>query len=158
MGAVIGPASGNVEAWDFDERETYEACIEAAQKLGFGDLIARIETGYCDDTAGGGVRWLVRHPDGVVKAAGRDTLAKRPKRPEEKRHPKDDVKALIERPDYAILAPTNGKVHPTGRPYVRRSGNFSTIASYSSEERQALTQLAMSFDEMPRDSAEPPPR
>jgi Domain of unknown function (DUF927) len=157
IGFVAGPASGDVEPWDFDERETYQRFKEEARKLGLSDLIARIERGYCDDTAGGGVRWLVRRPDGIVKAAGRDALARRPKRPQEKRHEKDDVKALIERPDYAILAPTNGRVHPSGKPYVRRSGGFATIASYTAEERQALTDLARSFDQMPREDAAPPP-
>jgi hypothetical protein len=63
------------------------------------------------------------------------------------------VKVLIELPTFAILAPSNGTVHPSGRPYVRLSGSFDTIAKYSAEERENLFALARTFDAMPR--AEP---
>ena len=60
------------------------------------------------------------------------------------------IKTLIELPTFAILAPSNGRTHPTGRPYVRLSGGFESIASYTEDERDALLELARSFDQMPR--------
>jgi hypothetical protein len=148
LGVVNGPVSGNAEPWDFDDRPTYERFVEVARSSGLGHVVDRQETAYCDDTAGGGVRWLPRAPEEAVRASGtRIVLAKRPKEEDEKRHPKDKWKLLIELPGYSILAPTNGKVHPSGRPYVRRSGGFSTIASYTMEEREALMELARSFDQ-----------
>lgn len=45
--------------------------------------------------------------------------------------------------------------HPTGRPYIRVSGGFDTIAHYTVEERDALIALARSFDQMPRRSHAP---
>jgi hypothetical protein len=151
LGVINGAVSGNAEFWDFDDRPTYEAFVHAARASGLGPIIDRIEAGYCDDTAGNGVRWAVRTPDEAQREPGAGVkLAKRPKEEHEKKHAKDKWKALIELPGYSILAPSNGKVHPSGRPYVRRSGDFSTIASYTMEEREALLDLARTFDQSER--------
>jgi putative DNA primase/helicase len=160
LGLVAGTVSGNVEPWDFDDRATYDAFVMAARACGLGDVIDRIEAGYCDDTAGDGVRWLVRYPEGARTefSKDREILARRPKEPHEKKHEKDSTKILIEMTRFSILAPTNGKVHPSGKAYARRSGGFATIASYTVEERNALFDLAKSFDQMPRSKvgAHPP--
>ena len=66
------------------------------------------------------------------------------------------VVTLIELPTFAILAPSDGATHPSGRPYVRQSGDFTTIASVTTDERDALIALARTFDEMPRPEARPP--
>jgi hypothetical protein len=79
------------------------------------------------------------------------TLARRPGRNDE---PK--IKTLIELTTFAIVSPSSGRSHPTGRPYVRLSGGFSTIAGYSADERTALIDLARSFDAMPKPEALPP--
>ncbi len=151
IGVVTGPVSGRRECWDFDDRATYEAFVTAARQCALGVVIDRIEAGYCDDTPGDGVRWLVRYPAEVERAPGsRTILARRPKLATERQHDKDNVKVLIELPAFSIVAPTNGRVHPSGRPYLRRSGSFSSIAAYTSEEREALIELARSFDGMPR--------
>jgi hypothetical protein len=148
LGIVAGAVSGHVEALDFDDRKTYFAYVEAAHAADLGAIVAQIEEGYCDDTASGGVRWLWRCP-GVARTHNQK-LACRPKQPNEQQHQHDTVKVLIELPDYAIVAPSNGQVHPSGRPYVRRSGNFDHIATISPEERQALVDLARTFDGMPK--------
>lgn len=174
LGLVAGAVSGNVEPWDFDDRATYEAFVTAARATGLGPVIDRIEAGYCDETAGNGVRWLARYEDGARNGFSkeREVLAKRLKAPDEftqadkeavaraalKGRKLNPVKILIEMTLFSILAPSNGAVHPSGRPYVRRCGSFATIASYTVEEREALLALARSFDEMPERSAESPPR
>jgi putative DNA primase/helicase len=156
LGVVTGKVSGYVEVWDFDDPATYQAFVAAARACGLGEVVDRIEVGYRDDTPGGGSRWLAHYPAEVKRRPGdRHVLARRPKRPGERRHAKDKIKVLIELPAFAIVAPTNGKVHPTGKPYVRRSGSFETIAAYTAEERDALIELARSFDETPRTHAEP---
>src|SRR5262249_12673126 len=85
-------------------------------------------------------------------------LARRPKREEEKEHANDKIKTLIEMPSFSIVAPTNGRVHPTGKPYVRQSGSFATIASYDAEEREALMEIASGFDEMVKFTSARPER
>ena len=80
LGVVTGAVSGRVECWDFDDRDTYEAFVTTARDCGLGAVIDRIEAGYCDDTPGDGVRWLVRYPAGGRACAGsRTILARRPK-------------------------------------------------------------------------------
>jgi hypothetical protein len=148
LGIVTGPVSGGVECWDFDDFPTYLNFKSAANACGLGEVVARIENGYCDTTPGEGVRWLVRYPHQVERRPGdRLVLAKRPKREEERRHDKDRIKVLIEMPGYSIVAPSNGCVHPTGKPYARKKGGFSSIANYTAEERQELLRLGRSFDE-----------
>lgn len=143
-----------IEAIDFDDRETYEAVLRAAADVQLAQAIARIEGGYCDDTPSGGVRWLWFADD----PAGNLKLARRPK-------PTDagadaGVKVLIETRGtggYAILAPSNGRTHPSGKAYVRRSGGFATIARVTPEERAAILSLLQAFDEMPRPDHLVPP-
>jgi hypothetical protein len=150
FGMLAGKASGYRECWDFDDASTFEAFIAAAEASGLGDVVARIRNGYEDETPGGGRRWVVTYPTSIEWHDC--TLARRHGGTGE---PK--VKTLIELPTFAILAPSNGGTHPSGRPYVRRSGGFETIASYRSDERAALIELARSFDQMPRREAGPKP-
>ena len=143
LGVIAGAVSGCLDTWDFDCPDTYRAFVDAAVVCGLGDVVQRICAGYEDETPNAGRRWLVRYP---TSATWSDcTLARRPGREGE---PK--VKTLIELPCHAIVAPSNGGTHPTGKPYVRLSGGFDTITTYTEEERDALIELARSFDHMPR--------
>jgi hypothetical protein len=154
VGIVTGSVSGNLTAVDFDCPDTYQAVLERARNVGLGDIVERVARGYCDSTPGGGKRWLLRCPSEAPQGMGRNVaLARRPKLADEKEHLKDNVKILIETREYVILAPTNGKVHPTGKPYVRLSGGFDTIACVTGEEHDDLLELLRSFDEMPRTEA-----
>ena len=152
LGIISGPVSGHIECWDFDERGTYQDFRARASECGLGGVVDRIEAGYLDETPAGGFRWLVGYPAEVKREPNNIKLARRPKRPEERQHENDKIKTLIELPPFAIVAPSNGAVHPSGKPYARRSGSFSTIASYTPDERDALIELARSFDAMPRAS------
>ncbi len=143
LGMIAGMASGRRECWDFDTDDVFAAFVEAADRTGLGDVVARIRAGYEDSTPGGGRRWIVHYPDGVEWHDC--TLARRPGRDGE-----PAVKTLIELPTFAIVAPSNGATHPSGKPYVRVSGDFDTIASYTADERDALLELARSFDAIPR--------
>jgi hypothetical protein len=152
-GMIAGPASRHRECWDFDTAEVFELFVTAAHASGLGGVVDRIRTGYEDETPNGGRRWIVQYPESI---GWRDcTLAKRRKRPEEKKRDRDEWQTLIEHPTFAILAPSNGATHPTGKPYVRRSGGFANIAQYTTKERDALMALARTFDETPRRHATP---
>ena len=148
FGMVAGPVSGHAESWDFDDAPTFEAFLDAAAATGLAEVIQRIRNGYEDQTPNGGRRWIVRYPPDVTWA---DTVyARRPGRSGEK-----PVVTLVEMTLFAVLAPSNGSVHPSGKPYVRVSGSFATIARYTREERAAVIALARSFDQMPRREAAP---
>lgn len=127
-----------IECLDFDDRDTYDAVKADAAHVGLADTIARIEHGYCDDTPGGGVRWLYRCPEvpGNRKLAQQLDAHGRPQ-------------VLVETRGtggYCIVAPTSGKAHATGNPYVRRSGGFASITTVTADEHTALMALLMSFD------------
>jgi hypothetical protein len=144
LGAVLGQVSGNVEAFEFDDRTVYEQFVALARQSGLGDLIQKLEEGYVEDTPSGGVHWLSH----CEKIAGNTKLATRPKRPEEERDPKDKTKTLIEtrgEGGYIVLAPSNGRVHPTGGAYRLRAGSFATIPTITPDERRELHQLAKAF-------------
>lgn len=141
IGFVCGRVSGNLELFEFDDRETYEAFGEAAVEAGLGELVAKIEMGYVEDTPGGGVHWYYR----CSEIAGNTTLARRPAGAK--------VDVLIQtrgEGGYAVAAPSNGTVHPSGKSYRLVSGGPETIATITPEERTDLWELARSFDRMPR--------
>jgi putative DNA primase/helicase len=151
IGFVCGAVSGNLELFEFDERVTYDDFKDAASEIdgGLRELIARIEAGYLEDTPGGGVHWFYR----CEEIAGNKTLAARPKAPEEMRHPKDKAKTLIQtrgEGGYAVAAPSNGRVHPTGKAYELLAGGPGSIATITPDERAELWRLARTFDRMPR--------
>ncbi|HEX5473275.1 MAG TPA: hypothetical protein VFX12_01335 [Vicinamibacterales bacterium] len=150
LGVVAGPASGCRECWDFDDAAMFDAFVRTAHAVGLGAVVDRLRAGYEDETPGGGRRWIVTYPDTL--SFQDTTLARRPGRDGE-----PPVKVLIELPTFAIVAPSNGSTHPSGRPYRRVSGDFATIAAYTADERAALLQLARSFDAMPAPAGVAPP-
>jgi hypothetical protein len=147
LGIVCGTVSGNIEAFEFDALgRLYGPFLEAARALGLGELVERISAGYEEESPSGGVHWLYR----CSTIAGNTPLA---------RYLSDDLnekgepipKPLIEtrgQGGYLVIAPSNGRVHPTGKPYVLRRGGLDTIAEITPEERESLWALARSFDEL----------
>ena len=149
LGLVCGRVSGGLECFEFDDRAAYDQFKDTAQQTGLGDLVERIERGYCEDTPSGGVHWLYR----TEVVSGNTKLARRPKAADEKQGEGDRVKVLIEtrgEGGFVIVAPSGGPVHPSGHPYRSRSGGFELIATIQPDERDALFNLAQTFDEIPR--------
>jgi hypothetical protein len=152
IGAVLGKASKNVELLEFDDFATYDEFVKLAHDAGLGDLVHRIEAGYCEETPNG-VHWLYRCD--VVEQ--NQKLARRLKSDDEREHPNDNIKALIEtrgEGGYVVLAPTHGLVHPSHKPYTMRSGSYGTIGEITPAEREQLFNLARSLDAMPRTETE----
>lgn len=147
-GIVCGNISGNLEALDFDDGPTFDRYVEAAERLGLGELVGRVKAGFTTRTPSGGVHLLWR----CARVQGNQKLAQRPDpdRP-------GKVLTLIEtrgEGGYVVEAPSGGAVHPSGRPYEMIAGSVETIAKVSPDERVLLLELARSFDEMP-DPTEP---
>lgn len=157
LGIVCGPVSRNTFMFEAEDDATAQRLRAEAHGSGRGYLLDRLDAGYLERTPGDGVHWLGRSSE-----IGRNTkLARRLKRPEEMADPGDKVKVLIETREnggYAILAPSHGKVHPSGRPYVLLAGGFSTIPTITPAERDALYALARSLDEMPAPAPRQAPR
>ena len=140
FGVVAGVASGGLVCWDFDNVETAHAFNDVAPRCGLGHVVETIRQGFEVATPRSGRRWLYRLPD--TEEFQDRTLARRP------HGKKADV--LIELTTFSVLAPSNGRVHPSGKPYVQLSGTFDSIANVTAEEHIGLVELARSFDEMPR--------
>jgi hypothetical protein len=152
-GNGLATGYGNLECLEFDDRPTYERFKGAAAVFGIGDVVDRVEAGYCESTPGGGIHWLYR----CEKIDRNTKLAERPA-PTEK--DPEARKPLIETRGaggFVVIAPSNGKVHPSGGAYKLVSGGLDSIITITPDEREALWSLARSFDEIPV-QPEPPPR
>lgn len=148
VGFICGSTSGNLELFDFDDRSAYERFRNLAIGRSLGDLVERIEAGYLEETPNNGVHWLYR----CSEIAGNTKLARRPKTPDEMKGPGDKVKVLIEtrgEGGYVVTAPSNGRVHPSGKAYRLLRGGVDQIATITPDERLALWSLARTLDRMP---------
>jgi putative DNA primase/helicase len=146
VGLACGGAK-KVELFEFDDEVTYREFKRAAAEFELAELVEWIETGYLERTPGGGVHWFF-YCD-VVR--GNTKLACRPK-PDEP----GKTETLIEtrgQGGYAVIAPSNGRVHETGGAYVLLQGGLDTIRTIAPHERDRLDNLARSFDEMPEQRA-----
>jgi putative DNA primase/helicase len=148
IGLVCGAVSGGLELLEFENAEAYAELVAAAKDAGLGELVERVEGGYLEESPGGGRHWLYR----CREIGGNTKLARRP-------GPGGTVEVLIEtrgEGGYVVCAPSAGKVHPSGRPYVLVAGGFSAIARISASERAELFRLAQTFDRMPQPQPERP--
>lgn len=161
LGLVCGAISGNLEMLEFEGKAIAAGLQrrfrERATQAGLDELLDRILTGYAEHTPSGGYH-LLYHCTGPVD--GNLKLARRLATEEElAQEPQDKIKVLIEtrgEGGYVITAPSNGGVHPTGGSWTMASGGFESIATVTPEERDALLDLARSFDEIPDGETRPP--
>lgn len=169
LGFVTGGVSSGLELFEFDDDAVYEKFRAAAAALGGSELVESIEAGYLEKTPGNGVHWFY-YTDEI---RGSTKLARRRKTPDEftaddrqaieaakklgkELHP---TKTLIETKGeggFVIVAPSFGRVHPSGKPYRKVRGDLETIATISGVERQWLWDLARSFDGCPTEVAPDP--
>ena len=153
LGLVCGTVSGGLEMLEFEGRAVADGLLErfldGAIAAGLGPLVERIASGYQEWTPSGGVHWLLRVPTPRANTV----LARRPATAQElASKPGDRTRVLIEtrgEGGYTIVAPSNGRVHPSGGTWVLDAGGFASIATVSDAERDALHDLARVFDEMP---------
>ena len=156
---------GGLDCQEFDDGQTYKDYLEAAWVLGLSELVDRIRAGYEEESPSGGVHWLYY----CNELKGNTKLAMRLKRPDEfnekdlkaiEKNPRHTpIKTLIEtrgEGGFIIIAPSCGKVHPSGKPYVLRSGGLKSIVTITPAERGSLQALARTFNEI--DDAPKPPK
>ncbi len=169
LGIVCGAVSGNLEMLEFEGRAIDEgifaAFVERCDDHDLGDVLDRIEAGYCERTPSGGIHYLYR----CDEVAGNTPLARRPATPGEIEEalavdPDDEKpdkpRVLIEtrgEGGFVVVAPSHGQVHDTGRPWELISGGFDSIVTITPDERDAIFAVALSLDEMPEHDAPPPP-
>lgn len=152
VGVFTGAVSGNLEGFEFDDVDAYQVFKDTAEASYLDDLVERIEAGYLERSPGGGYHWLYR----CSEIGGNTTLAARPYVDDDG---KPKVQPLIQtrgEGGWLVLAPSGGRVHPTGNAYELLRGGVETIATITADERRELWRIAASLDEIPRDEYRPP--
>lgn len=153
IGMVCGPISNNIEMFEL-EGEAIEngmaAELEAATEAAMPGLWSKLN-GYVELSAGGGLHWIFRI-DGCDAFTGK--LAKRP----DPNTPSGAI-TLMEskgKGGFTILAPSGGKVHPSGRSWQTIIGTPGMVPTLSAEEVEVLHSCARMFDSMPERLPSPP--
>lgn len=146
-----GDASGSALVMlETDAAGMADVLRDAARNARWGEAMYRLDAGYLEQTPKGGVHWLTRIPLDCL--AGNTKLARRSKQPHEMADPGDRVQVLIEtrgEGGQAVVAPSHGSVHPSGRPYVLLAGGFATIPMLNAAEWAGITAAARRLDSMP---------
>lgn len=156
MGFICGAVSGGLEMLEFEDEATHAAFIAMAHESGLGEIIQRIVDGYSEQTPGGGTHWFYRLPGTV---SGNTKLASKPcpGEPTCGKHIAGKPHVLIEtrgEGGWVVTAPSGGRTHESGLPYVLVSGGPFTIAELADDEHSELWALARTFDRMPQREVE----
>lgn len=138
---ITGAVSGNLEALDFDDYHTFEAWLSRIQQDPvLAALYDHLSWGYLEATPAGGRHLLYR----CDRIEGNRKLASRPDG--------DTVKTLIEtrgEGGLIIVAPSRGRVHPSGKSYTLLRGGVSSIRTITTHQRERLFAIAREFDRVP---------
>lgn len=149
LGIVCGSVSGGAEgrslvALDFDDPSAWRSFLGLAEAAGLGELLGRVEGGYCEATPKGGRHLLATCP-------GEWPTQKLAERPDPAGGPGRST--LVETKcegGFLVIAPSHGPVHPSGRPYRLLSGGLDQIEEVTPEEWRSLCDLASCLDETPQ--------
>ena len=127
----------------------FDAFLDAIKEAGLGEVWARVTDGYWDISPSGGPRfwWCCEDVTGNTK------LASRPSTAEELAANSDDpVKTLFETRGlggYAVVAPTSGRYHDSGKPWSAMGGPPESRAILTPGEREQIFAVARTFHTAP---------
>jgi hypothetical protein len=168
MGIVCGAVSGGLEMLEFEGRAVHEGLLKetaaVADAAGLGETWEKVTTGYLECTPSAGVHLLYRI--GGAPVPGNLKLAERAARDDEltDQERADIADAAAKGRDwwprrtlmetrgeggFVVVAPSNGTVHPTGKPWQLVRGGPSTIPVLTVAERDELHRVIQSLDQMP---------
>jgi putative DNA primase/helicase len=154
LGLVCGAVSGNLEMLELEGRAVDDGMFDQLSRAfadhDFVHLWGRVTNGYAERTPSGGVHWYYRVNG---PAAGNTKLARRPSTPDElAANPGAKVQVLIEtrgEGGFTVIAPSNGRTHPTGQPWTVITGAPADIPTLTEDERDAIHAIASTLDQMP---------
>lgn len=161
VGIITGVGSGQLEMLEVEGRALDHATkiATALDEHGMSELWSRINNGWVEVSPSGGIHWHYRISDGT--ACGNTKLARRPATPEELAdNPDEKLKVLVEtrgKGGFTVIAPSAGRTHSSGNPWVTIKGGPADVPSITIAERDALYAIASMFDQMPAVQA-PAPR
>ncbi len=144
IGIVTGPPSGNLEMVEIEGPYEHEiqTIAQLAQDTGLGELWARLNTGWVEQSPSGGVHWFYR-VDGM-EVPGNTKLAQA-----------EDRATIAEtrgKGGQVVASPTGGHAHDSGRPWARLAGGANTTPTLTADEREQFHTLLGTLDRRPQRS------
>lgn len=155
VGLVCGAVSGGLEMLELEGRATGIPELTRIDKQMRADDLEELWTsllihGYSEQTPGGGLHILYRITNHAVP--GNTKIARRPATEEELEvNSQDKVKTMVEtrgEGGFVVVAPSGGRVHPTGRPWTVLHGELGVVPMITWDERCRIhAALAAALDE-----------
>ena len=157
MGAVMGPASGNLEMTEIEGEYTHQLAEvhQLAQDTGLAGVWSKLTNGWVEQSPSGGIHWIYRVAG--MEVPGNTKLAQDAPRTVDGKRTVPTIAETRGRGGQAVVSPTGGHAHPTGRPWVRLSGGPATIATITPEERDQFHTLLRTLDRRPAPTNNPHP-
>jgi P4 family phage/plasmid primase-like protien len=154
IGVVCGAVSGNLEMFELEGRAISEGygqrLREACRDHGIEHVLDTLMAGCLTQSPSGGYHMWYR-VDGTAR--GNTKLARRPGTDQ-------PVEVLIEtrgEGGQAVVPPSGGRTHPTGKPWTQHAGSPAGIPTITGEQRDMLHAVANLLDEMPVEADPAPP-
>ncbi len=153
VGVLCGQISGNLLMIELEGRaatlQTIDLLTHRAKENNIIDIFEKLNNGYVERSPSGGLHWLLRS-EGMVP--GNEKFARRVDE-------NGVISVLAESRGsggFVVTAPTPGICHPTGNGWNIIRGNPKTIPTFTEDEVDALRELFISLDEMPKEQYREP--
>ena len=153
LGVLCGQISGNLLLIELEGRaatlQTIDLLTHRAKENNILDLFEKLNSGYVERSPSGGLHWLLKS-EGAIP--GNEKFARRIDE-------NGVISVLAEsrgEGGFVVVAPTPGICHPSGNGWNIIKGNPKTIPTFTEEEVDALRELFISLDEMPKEQFKEP--
>ena len=153
LGVLCGAISGNLLMLELEGRaatlQTIDLLTHRARENNILDLFEKLNSGYVERSPSGGLHWLLRS-QGIIP--GNEKFARRVDE-------NGVISVLAEsrgEGGFVVTAPTPGICHPTGNGWNIIKGTPKSIPLFTEEEVDALRELFISLDEMPKEKFSEP--
>jgi P4 family phage/plasmid primase-like protien len=149
VGLVTGV--GDVEMLEIEGKAMADMpdVLELLDGTGIRDTYDLLVAGWSEQSPSGGLHLFYRIAGSAVP--GNTKVAQRPLDVPPGRETLAETRGTG---GFVVLAPSGGRVHPSGRPYVRLSGGPGTLPTITREQRDALhTVVHAALDTMPAEAA-----
>lgn len=140
IGVLTGAISGNLEMIEFESRAVTAGMLETFHRdlieHGAGELWKRLQ-GWVEWTPSGGIHYHYQLTDGTAR---RNLKLARTA---------DNIVLIETRGEggFTVTAPSFGRTHPNGNPWITMVGELSTMGQFSVDERDLLHMIATLRDE-----------
>ena len=160
LGAITGRTSGGLIMVELEGRAAHllPQLAGTAARMGLADEWEALTHGWAEESPSGGLHYHMR----TTGTAPRNLkLARRPTTPQEQdANPGQTITVLAEtrgEGGLTVVAPTPGRLHPTGRPWKRLTGGPHQVPAFPPDTVDRLLDVFRALDQTPAPPA-PTPR